>query len=274
MTRRFVLVEGPDDVAAMQEIGKRLYNARAGSVAGGPGRAERASTLTRGATTIELRAALNAKDGIPTALCAWLESLAPQVEGDEARHDRVAFVFDPDGDAPGVFVHKMDHALRGLPRWSVVREPEGVTWTLTREGESPIALRGVAWSASGPTLDGLADHQNLERLLCRVLGEAYPDWVPTVADWLATIGSRRAGKALKWKAAVLLWAACVDEGATGDAGIASRFLGQHKFPGGEGFVRYVLPEIEKAGMRPSLDWIFAAQSVARDEGAAGERVVG
>jgi len=257
MTRRYVLVEGPDDVAALQEIGKRLYNARAGSVTGGTGRAERASTLALGATTIELRAALNAKDGIPTALCAWLESLAPQVEGDETQHDRVAFVFDPDGDAPDAFVNKIDRMLKGLPSWTIVRQPEGALWTLARADEPPVVLRGVPWNASGPTFGGLADHQNLERLLCRVLGSAYTDWAPIIAGWLDTIRAQRgAGKSLKWKAAVLLWAACVDEGATGDAGITSRFLGQHKFPGGDGFVRYVLPELEAAGMRAALDWIF------------------
>jgi hypothetical protein len=257
MTRRFVLVEGPDDVAALQEIGKRLYNARAGGIAGGPGRAERASTLAVGATTIELRAALNAKDGIAAAMGAWLESLAPQVEGDETRHDRVAFVFDPDGDAPDAFVNKVDRVLTALPTWSVVHRAEGATWRLTRADEPPIELCGVAWNASGPPFDGLADHQNLERILCRVLGSAYAEWAPIVAGWLDTIRDKRgAGKALKWKAAVLLWAACVDEGTTGDAGITSRFLGQHKFPGGDGFQRYVLPELEASGMRSALDWIF------------------
>ena len=267
MSQRLVLVEGPDDVAALIEIGKRLFGATAGRVVGARLRLERDATLTVGATTIAVQAAKNAKDGIPEAVVRAMETLPPQVAGDEARYDRVAFVFDPDGDRPGAFVDRVHGALGALSSvaspWLVTRDPGGETWSLSREAEESVALRGVAWRADGPTLGALDDLQNLERLLCRVLSASYPTLEPMIARWLAEIrATRQPTKSLKWKAAVLLWAALVDEGATSDTGIASRFLGQHRFPGGDGgFARFVEPQIDAAGLREPLGWIFSASAV-------------
>lgn len=258
---RLVLVEGPDDVAALIEIGRRKFRAGQGGAPTAP-RLERTSQLRLGDVTIALRSAPSGKDSLPEAVTKAFEQLPPQVAGDEARHDRLAFVFDPDGDAPDAFVDRVHTALSGLASvaspWEVTREaPE--RWLLRRAGEEAVALRGIAWRADGPTLGGLDDFQNLERLLCRVLGSAYPDLEPKVATWLGEIRAVRGPtKALKWKAAVLLWAALVDEAATSDAGIASRFLGQHKFPGGDGFGRFVAPQLEAVGLVESLAWVFAS----------------
>jgi len=262
VSKRLVLVEGPDDVAALLEIGKRMFGATAGGVPGVPSRMERDATLTVGAATIAVRSAKNAKDGLPEAVMRAVDQLPPLVAGDEARHDRVAFVFDPDGDPPNAFVDRVHGALGALSSvaspWSIARDASGDRWNLSRAGEEPLALRGVAWRADGLTLGGLDDLQNLERLLCRVLGAAYPALEPMVARWLGEVrAARPPAKAIKWKAAVLLWAALVDEGATSDAGIASRFLGQHRFPGGDGFARFVAPQLDAAGLREPLAWVFS-----------------
>lgn len=266
MTQRLVLVEGPDDVAALCELSARLFACSPeGRSASGAPRVERdVVRVTPGRVRVQLRAALNAKDGIPKALVAAFGSFGPQIESDEACIDRVAFLYDPDGDRPGAFVDRVHAELQtlqtGTTPWKVTREPGGESWTLERASEAPVSLRGIAWTADGPVPGGLDDLHNLERLLCRVMGAAYPDQEPRVVAWLTEIRAARVSlglKAPKWKAAVLLWAALVDEAATGDAGIASRFLGQHKRKGCDDFfATYVAPQVEGAGLRESLAWIF------------------
>lgn len=259
MTLRHVLVEGPDDVAALCELSTRLLGCAGSPRAQGVPRPERSAVrLTSNGAEVQIRAATAAKDSIPRALV--FGSLPPQLVDDEAQVDRVAFFFDPDADAPNAFVDRVDRELRkNLQRWIATREAPD-RWTLARPNEAAVSLRAVAWGADGPPIGGLDDFQNLERLLCRVMGTAYPDLETCVAAWLAQITAKRRDLSLrapKWKTAVLLWAALVDEAATSDAGIPSRFLGQHKHAlGGDFFADHVAPRVQAAGLDEPLAWTF------------------
>jgi len=269
VTRRLVLVEGPDDVSALIELGQRMFKTAPHKSAGPATRGlQRDARLILARTTeIELRSAPNAKDGIPIALVKAFQSFPVQIAGDESHSERVAFFYDPDKDPPGAFNNKVDQALQalsiGATPWTVTREAKGDRWTLVRAGEAAISLRGIAWHGDGPVLDGLDNLQNLERLLCRVMGATYPEQETLVARWLDEIRTARlaldakATKPPKWKAAVLLWAALVDESATSDAGIASRFLGQHKPPGVDDFhATSVAPQIQASSLEEPLGWVF------------------
>lgn len=200
-------------------------------------------------------------------MATYFGGLPPLIIGDEALVDRVTFFFDPDDDEKDEFVNRVHSRLEGLstasPPWIASRnEPDLGRWTLARAGEPSVELRGIPWGAAGPVLDGLDDVQNLERLLCAVMGKAYPDQVARIAGWLDEIREFRAslhpGQRLKWKAAVLLWAALTDEQSTTDGGIPSRFLGQHKPPRtADFFEEYVRPELESQALHEGLAWVFA-----------------
>lgn len=63
MTRRFVLAEDPDDVSALIEIAKRMFQATPRGDAKARGR-----LLVTSAATVEIQSAPNAKDGMPGQL--------------------------------------------------------------------------------------------------------------------------------------------------------------------------------------------------------------
>ncbi len=145
--------------------------------------------------------------------------------------------------------------------WSIRREAELDRWTLRRGQESPIEVRGVPWRTPTPIPDSLPDCQKLERVLCGVLSRAYPAGTQLVEGWLEEIRASRATfgntRQIKWKAAVLLWAALVDESSTSEAGIASRFFGQHVHcTGADFFASFVQPALASASLVEALDWLL------------------
>lgn len=261
MTQRLVLVEGPDDLAALRELAERLFHVTKAEQPPKPGASRKTIFQTSAGVRIEISVGLNAKDGLPKAVATAIRGLPPQMPGDEARTDKIAVLYDPDDDAPGAFEARVDKELNAsLPLWAIQRSNFSC-WNLRRGQEEPVELSLIAWKANGPVLDGLPDQQNLERLISQIMVLAYPNERTRIEGWLSDIQELRrrltSSKAPKWKAAVLLWAALVDDQVTADAGMASRFFGQHTHGlGGDFFKDYVEPCIQASGLGKALEWVF------------------
>lgn len=235
MSRRIVLCEGPDDVAALREIAIGIFGAavpRSGASstetrAGAAGQA-RGQLVLAGRTRIEIRAVKNAKSQIAKALATELAQLPPQIGGDgDQRIRQVAAVFDPDGEGAERFHRDVEREVgRGAKAWRFTAVKGGGVWIAQRDAGERLLVRAVAWRGPGAPVDGLADHQNLERLLCAIAARAYPAEATLVERWLTEIAQVRSAAA-GWKAALHLWCALVEEKAS-DANAAARFLHQNK----------------------------------------------
>lgn len=261
MSQRLVLVEGPDDVAALRELGTRLFLAKKKEQASKPGARRKEAFISPSGISIELSIGLNAKDGLPKAVLQAVNGLPAQISGDEARTEKMAVFYDPDADKPGDFEARIDKELKALASsWKVQKNTPG-HWLLRRDQEEAIELRAIAWKGAGALLDGLPDEQNLERLICQIMGSAYAGEQQRIETWLTAIQGARPLlklKAPKWKAATLLWAALVDDQATSEVGIASRFMGQHKYAlGGDFFKDHIEPCVKASGLDEPLGWVFA-----------------
>lgn len=234
MSRRIVLCEGPDDVAALREIATGIFRAatpgsagRADAVMAGAAGQARGQVLLAGRARLEIRAVKNAKSQLAKGMATELAQLPPQVAGDpEQRTRRIAAVFDPDAEGEEAFHRDIQREIaRSARDWRLQQVTEGA-WIARREAGERLWLRAIAWRGPGAPVDGLADHQNLERLLCAVAARAYPAEAALVTRWLEEIGSVR-GAAAGWKAALHLWCALVEEKAS-EANAAARFLHQNK----------------------------------------------
>ncbi len=258
MTDRFIFVEGPDDVAALNELGTRMFGARAGGAAHTP-KGESSLISTSG---IRLRVvSANTRSRLGEHLVKALRALPPQVQGDEARTEQMFVCFDPDEDTIEAFATTIERALNALDGpWSVAAA-HPLAWTVRHASDEPITVALVPWATEPtPPIGGLHDVINLDRLLHDVLARAYPSEVARIGGWLDAIAQFRATQPKvrkpKWKATILLWAALVDDQATTERGLASRFLGQHdampKF-----FDTAVRPTLVATGLDRALAPLFA-----------------
>jgi hypothetical protein len=260
VSRRMVLCEGPDDVAALREIAMGIFGAvtpRPGvawaeSKAGAAGQA-RGQLLLAGRARIEIRAVKNAKSQIAKALATELAQLPPQVESDgELRTRQVAALFDPDDEGAERFFRDVEREVkRGATAWRLT-ELRGGVWMARRQSGERLLLRAVPWRGPGSPADGLADHQNLERLLCAIAARAYPAEAAMVERWLTEMSRMRATPP-GWKAALHLWCALVEEKAS-DANAAARFLHQNKV-----CLPCVEPALREVSLLRDLRPLFAAR---------------
>lgn len=261
MSKRLVLVEGPDDLAALHEMAVRLFQAQKVERPPKHGASRGALFQSASGVLIDISVGLNAKDGLPKAVAGAIGGLPPQIRGDETRTDKIAVLYDPDDDQPGAFAGRIDKQLKtSLISWTIEnKNPEH--WALRRNTEEELELKSIAWNANVPVLDGLPDHQNLERLISQIMLSAYPNEKNRIEGWLSDIQNVRKSlpraKVPKWKAAVLLWAALLDDQATSDVGITSRFFGQHSHGSGANFFNdFVKPSLQSSGMDQALSWVF------------------
>lgn len=235
MTTRWILCEGPEDVAAVREIATRFFGAKKDSARGGlsPGAGREERLRTPRQALIRLTAVPNAKSALPEQLAAALSGMPPQTGawGDE-RVRRLVVLYDPDEEGELRFVGRLGDALRTKAAdWTIqgLSSQRGGAW-LMRRADAKILVRALAWRADGDDHRDLPRVQNLERVLCRVLGLAYPAEVEIIDRWLAEIGRWRGSdpkrRAMKWKASIHLWSALVADHATMQ-GAPDQFLGQH-----------------------------------------------
>ena len=237
MTRRVVLCEGPDDLNALRAIAQHLRwsePARAGVAGAGH---ERVVWLRTGDVRIEITvpsksrgASGEGKSALAQGVAEALRELPSQIgPPDESTLSLASVVFDPDDQPVSAFHVEIERAIRErATTWSLAPGGAPGLWSATREAGETVEVRAVHWRAPGEQLDGLPDHENLERLLCAVLAKAYPDDRDHMARWLTEMGERRrsAGrKAASWKAAIHVWLACVYDKAD-ELNAASRFLHQ------------------------------------------------
>lgn len=233
MSLKMLLVEGPDDVNAIREIATRHFHAQKSSRRAPNPRAAVFDT-PRG-NRVEVHPVENAKTGLVRTFVSTLRGRAATPAGDPDDLTHVCILYDPDDDQPqNALANAVQKELdRDAGGWACTRAaiPPVDLWAATRGTDEHTELRVVPWLAPGPSVGGLVDVQNLDRLLCQVVSLAYPNELATIDSWLQRVHSCRATtpglKAPKWKAATLLWAALIDDQAVTDAGIHARFFGQH-----------------------------------------------
>lgn len=226
MSLRHILCEGPDDLTALREIGLHAFGAqldRQGAQRGAGAGGEARKALLRTATArVEIVAGRSGKSALPKEIAADLAQLPPQIEPQgEATVDKIAVVFDPDGDPEATFHRDIEKNVATQAKgWSLASKSPGA-WTATREPGEIVEVVAIPWRAPGGVVDGLPDFRNLERVLCAVLARAYQAEAEIVERWLTEIQSRKPG----WKAALHLWCALVEEKAS-EVNIAAKVLHQ------------------------------------------------
>jgi hypothetical protein len=235
MTTRWILCEGPEDVAAVREIATRFFGAKKDPTGGGssPGAGREIRLRTPREGLLRVTAVPNAKSALPGYLATALSGRPPQTgaRGDELVRRLVA-LYDPDEEGEPGFVRRVGDALRTKATdWTIQAHStcRGGAWLMRRE-DAKVLVRTLAWRAGGDDHVALPRVQNLERVLCRVLVRAYPAEVEIVDRWLAEIGDWRGSepkrRAMKWKAAIYLWSALVADHVPMQ-GAPDQFLGQH-----------------------------------------------
>lgn len=254
-----IFTEGPDDVAALTELlirhGKRRVRTDP------PSNDQRSTATTRermhqlaiyseeptGVKTGTIKiVAVVQENVLPARMATEIANLPIHDPGGPER--RFALVYDPDAWTVEDFEAAVSEALAAKATdWAI--QQSGSSWTLQREGES-VLLRAIPWCIDGDVLDSLPDVQNLERVLCTVLGETYPSGVTTVAECIERFREQRKqlgiDRDLSWKAAIHLWCALVDDAAT-DSTAPKRFLGQV-----EAFTRAAEAVCRRNGVVPAL----------------------
>jgi hypothetical protein len=252
MSLRHILCEGPDDLTALRAIAMHAFgaqidkqNARRGAGAGGEARKEALLTAT---ARVEVIAGRSGKSALPKEIAADLAQLPPQIEPQgEATVDKIAVVFDPDGDPEAAFHREIEKNVAAQAQgWTLAPKSPGA-WTATREPGEVVEVVAIPWRAPGGVVDGLPDFRNLERVLCEVLARAYQTEAEIVERWLTEIQSRKPG----WKAAVHLWCALVEEKAS-EGNIAARVLHQNS-----ACKPHALAVLREAGLLADLEPLFA-----------------
>jgi hypothetical protein len=237
MSKRLVLCEGPDDLNALRAIAQLLRWAQPVRTPGIGAGQERQMVLQAGIARIEVSVPSKArgatgegKSALSRGVATALEGLPPQTNpADEAHVSLVAAVFDPDDETAADFHTALVKAVRDhATAWTFAESGSPGVWHAQRGATEQLEVRAVDWRAPGGVLDRLPDQMNLERLLCAVLAQAYPDDVSDVARWLTEVGGRCAAAGRKpptWKAAIHVWLAVVYEKAD-ELNAAARFLHQ------------------------------------------------
>ncbi|HEY3352325.1 MAG TPA: hypothetical protein VGQ83_03685 [Polyangia bacterium] len=225
--RRIVLCEGPGDVAALREIALWVFHAEAQkrNAAAGAAGEEKRQLVRNGAALIELIAVANGKSGLGPTLVTTLKSLPPgNRPDDEAAVESVSVIFDPDTQSPGLFCAELSAAVAAnASDWTLAGEPG--TWVAHRAADEQVTIRAIHWRAPGAVVDGLPDTQTLERLLCFVAAQAYPEEALIVERWLGDLTTL--GRKVGWKAALHLWCGLVEEKAS-ETNAAAKFLHQNR----------------------------------------------
>jgi hypothetical protein len=227
VSARLVLCEGPDDLAALRQIATQEFQAVSIKTArgSGAGLAREAVLQTPGGIRVRILGK-EGKSSLPELAAAELNGLPAQgAEPAELRLSQIAIVYDPDGQTETAFKDEVAKALKdGASAWTIEATAGG--FLAKRNADEVIDIRLSAWKGPGPVFDGLADLQSLERLICAVAAQAYPEEAKTVVKWLDEIATQK-GKPPKWKGAVHLWCAII-EPAAGEETAPVRFLGQNK----------------------------------------------
>lgn len=230
MTRRLVLCEGPDDVAALREIALRRFGAasHAHRTVGSAGRPTGARLSTPAGVALDILCPgvdePKGKSALPTLLARRLHLLDGQTGGSDGT-ELVAVVYDPDAADASRFVAEV---LESIGRIAPERrlDVRGSHWWDAVQEADIVAVHVVGWRSPGEILDGLPDSQSLERMMSEVAGRAYPDLRTVVERWLTEMSARHSLK-VSWKSAVHLWCAMVEAKAD-EHNAPARFLGQNK----------------------------------------------
>jgi hypothetical protein len=226
--RRLVYCEGPDDIAALRELLVRFFGASVEPTVTAlpPAGRQRKQCLRIGAQLLELHAVPEAKSGLWCAAAKLLGGL-PRVKmtDDPDGIGRIWVVYDPDGQGADAFCRAIAPAFeKHASQWKLT--PGGrADWVAERDPGERVSLAAIAWRAPDGVVDGLADTQSLDRLVCAVAARAFPEESRVVHRWLDELTA--SGKRPGWKAALHLWCAVVEQKANEDTA-AVRFLGQNR----------------------------------------------
>jgi hypothetical protein len=254
MTRRIVLCEGPDDLTALREIALFIFHGRIEKhvMVSGAGEARKID-LRAGTVAVEIISS-NGKRKLPGLAATTLMTLPAQMgPPDDAKVKRIALVFDPDESLVSAFHNDIVQAIvRQATAWTLTSVAPGA-WIARRSPGERVQLLAIGWKAPGGVVDGLADHQNLDRLLCAMAAKAYPVEAQIVERWLNEVnGARQPENRAKWKAALHLYCALVEEKAS-ELSAPARFLHQNAMC--KPHVRMIL---EQGGLLKALRPLLAA----------------
>ena len=249
MSVRILLCEGPDDIAALRELGTWLLGAsvtRIPASAGAAGQERKSALTTKSNHRVDLIAA-SGKSKLPDRVATLLATLSPQVPGDPEETSDIGVVFDPDGGDPDVdFLPAVEAAIAaGAPGWTLSKGSG--SWLAQRAVAERVNVHFLPWRGTTDPFDGLGAEQSLERLLCSIGSAAYPAEAKLVESWLDAFPSTRKRT---WKSAVHLWCALV-ESDQNEATAPTRFLHQNKE-----CKPHVRPLLERLGLLEPLRPLF------------------
>lgn len=227
--KRVVIAEGPEDLEALHEIGRRFFAAE-----GGPQKPGMTVLSSPTGHLIELRHVKKGQEGdsnVGRLVGIELGGLPAQVPDDPTNCQLLVAVLDPDEHSSAARRRQVADAIKQFGRgWSL--DESTAPWTATRvQGQltETVRILVLCWELREEILDGLPDEQNLERVLDGVARRTHPEAARDIAAWLETTSRLRDGAKPTWKACMHAWASVLTPKHEPERpAIARRFFGQDK----------------------------------------------
>jgi len=152
MTRRRLLCEGPDDLAAVRELALHAFG---GSVvrntSRGAGNPRLIDLRGRSGVSIGLVAS-NGKSELPRSAATELAVLADQTGPGEDRLKAIGVLFDPDDAGEEAFHAALQESFTsGAPEWTV-KSRSSASWSARRRRGEHVFISAIAWRGDAPNL--------------------------------------------------------------------------------------------------------------------------
>ncbi|MGD0090551.1 MAG: hypothetical protein ABSE73_11580 [Planctomycetota bacterium] len=188
MKQSLIVVEGPDDLAALRELFDRCFGAQKGGAVAAREHAFR----WKDAETRILMA--NGKDKMPNLIAHRIRDL-PSADWP---FTQMGICFDPDR-------HPDEQVLTWLRKNCKVEAPWNADGMCqARVADMNLEIVALRWDL-GPVFDQLKDLRNLERVALAVLAKTDPSEGKLIEELLEKVDSAK--KPISWKTAFRLWAA-------------------------------------------------------------------
>jgi len=192
MKQSLIVVEGPDDVAALREVFQRRFGWRKAKDQTPPAKGEHPFQWPDAETTVLVA---QGKPDIPKRIVATIRD----IETAERHYSQLGICFDPDTHTGPAALDWLVKECQLAGNWNA----DGICPVSISDG-SVVDVIALPWDL-GPIFNELADFRNLERVALAVLAKTDVAEGELITELLKKVQS--AGRKVSWKTAFRLWAA-------------------------------------------------------------------
>jgi hypothetical protein len=238
VSKRLLLCEGPEDLAALREI-LHVHFSATRTEEPNPNSSSKVEQWSVGGKTIRLINALDRQRVLRFAV----ELITSDSPSDPI--EWVGLSFDPNGDDEARWRAWLE---KGLQRLNLRRT--GSSYEANPPERIPLGIIPLPWLSTGPVHYGLSNSQCLERCAIDALSATYPNHHRRVEKWINELRTEQPAHPPSWKTAARLWNALSLPDVSGQ-GFYSQVFGNH-----EPLRLAILEGLTQSNLRASIEMLL------------------